>query len=249
MGYDAYWTVFGSYETCGVSVIVVGCPVKNRNWVLPLWKSHVDAAFEGLDEVKFVFALDSGDNEPLDVFNSWGGFDVTLVRLNGSSTGTRDWSDERHEYMAWARNQLLAAVREMEPDLFLSLDSDILLDPGAVRSAMKVLSDTSSPAVALKTYLSQTGEITNGANWVRNRTEMHRIVANYACPADIIAAAKLMTPEAYCTDYSFHHFGEDIGWSLNVMGKHGRMYFDGSIANKHLMSQQMLSAVDKRIGW
>jgi hypothetical protein len=43
--------------------------------------------------------------------------------------------------------------------------------------------------------------------------------------------------------------GEDIGWSIEVVRQGGELFWDGRVANKHVMDRRNIDVVDSRVGY
>ena len=229
--------------------IVVGCPFSDRSWIFDRWMNHIQDAFSGLGhDVSFVFVGNQTDLAFLkNVENT-----VLVEFSEPERLDVRRWNHQRYEHMVLLRNELLGAVRKLGPDLFLSLDSDILLAPNAIQSAIEALSlHPNVWAVGLKCFMTPTSVSHPSMGiWVDNsHVRFRRNDVSDIATVDIIMAAKLMKPEAYNVDYSFHKNGEDLGWSLNVKLAGGSFIWDGRVTNKHVMSPKFLDVVDRRAGF
>lgn len=231
-------------------MILVGCPVYDRNWILPTWFEHVQGALEGQD-FEYVFALDYGDVNTLALIDAHAAMDNRRYHLTYSFTpgmsGERNWHNPaRLQYMTDLRNELLSAVRKQDPEYFLSLDSDILITKESFDGVLAAM-DTYD-AVAGKTFLGKGSRVTNAASYSRS-TGLKRSPAEYLTHVDVIMAYKLMNRRAYGIDYKYNHLGEDIGWSMSCRAEGLKLGFDGSVAVKHVMDQDDLDKIDKRVGY
>lgn len=232
--------------------ILVGCPFSDRRWILDRWVKHVNSAMsEAGCDFSFLFVVGDGNQSDVDALKSIS--NSTLIKVSESSRADkRQWNSSRYYHMVELRNSLLAGVREISPDLFLSLDSDILLAPEAVSSALDALAKHSdSWAVGLKCFMSPSSVAHPSMGiWANNScVSFRRKDCSDIATVDIIMAAKLMKPSAYNIDYEFHKNGEDLGWSLNVKGAGGKLIWDGRVTNKHVMSPAFLDTIDKRSGF
>lgn len=234
--------------------LVVGCPVSDRNWILPLWKKHVEQALEGLS-YEFLFVVEHDDYDTLDLLGTW---DKTSVMIMDKSYKpyVRDWGNKnRLRYLTDLRNVLLSGVREIQPDYFMSLDSDILLDKETIKNLIDTAENFNIQgklpwAVGGKTYMDQIDPRITSAGWWSGHY-FSRVPDNNRNPvvADLIMACKLMKLEAYSVPYEYHVSGEDIGWCKAVQAEGGVLAYDGRVANKHVMTPEWLGLVDKRVGW
>lgn len=247
-----------------MTTIAVGCPIRRRHWILPLWRQAIEAeiaATPGLDFVGYKFVAGADDRRDIDLVRSWP--DTEVVTVNEPiRADTRDWRRERLAQMVGLRNCLLPLVRNDAPDLFLSADSDILLAPGSLASMLDVLAQVNDDdtnggrtrdcwAVGGKAFMVGGGISVNEPSFGQ-RSGLHSFVrgdTDQIIRADIIMGVKLMTPRAYAVDYRFHKSGEDIGWSLAVAEAGGDLFWDGRVASKHITDYQWLYAVDPRVGF
>jgi hypothetical protein len=234
---------------------LVGCPVSGRNWILPTWLQHTLAAFDGRTQPEFLFIVPESDQETLDLLESWKErVTVHIVTVDDTpreEDQDRHWNRPRYEQMVELRNILLQEVRKLQPEFFLSLDSDILLHPDAVISALQTMQRTQADAVGLKCYLSVSGKLhPNAGLWNdKQKDRYYRYDQDRPYEVDILMAIKLMTPRAYNVDYTYHRHGEDLGWSAEANKKGLLFVWDGTYCNKHVMNKDMLHSVDRRVGW
>lgn len=242
--------------------IVVGCPIRDRGWVFNEWLEHVLAAFDVMQLTpSFAFVVgDSRDDTQAQVselFRTYKGMwieekeDQPYIR-----PGFRIWNEVRYDHMVYVRNRLLECVRFLEPDYFLSLDSDILIHPSALAL---MLSDIQSGvpssrgrimpnAVGTKVFLNGVQKLPNYLH--RKKTGgFLREDQNGCFKVDVLMALKLMDIDAYMTNYRSHAWGEDIGWSDSCIAKGLKLVWDGRITSKHVMDPQALAEIDPRIGW
>lgn len=228
--------------------LLVGCPVHKRDWILPAWKEHVIKACDeaGIDPL-FVFVASESDAPSV----TW---DDSVVRLveEPQREDKRDWSRGRLLHMVYLRNILLDEVRSINPEMFLSLDSDILLNEMSIVGMLEGFKDDSVWAVGGKAFMSR-GRlhpsygtfISPGKVW----TGFKRKDSNSLSRVDIIMAVKMMNRSAYNVDYVFHRHGEDIGWSSAVAEAGGKLFWDGRYCSKHVMNRELLGVIDERCGY
>lgn len=236
------------------SELVVGCPVRQRSWIIKHWFDHVEDAchIAGVEPV-YAFVADPDDEtaQLLAVLTLSRGRDCHFewTKENLAQPDERDWNHHRFHRMVELRNQLLGLVRELEPDRFLSLDSDILLHPQAVTTLLE--STKRFGAVGGATYMSSTGLEFPSCGWNQGMSGFVRrpMEAKGVIPVGVIMAIKAMTPAAYAVDYEFHVQGEDIGWSLACERAGVRLGWDNRNCSKHVMVAKDLNRIDERCGW
>jgi hypothetical protein len=227
--------------------LVIGCPVLRREWVLPAWFDHVERACADAGVVPgFVFVCDPRDPS-LDVIRSRAPQAAVVAVTETRSTDRREWHVERYRQMVVLRNQLLAEVRRQGPELFLSLDSDILLGPGTLSEMLTAASDFD--AVGARCYMTASG--TRFPSWglMGRDGSLIRMDATGTFSVDVIMAIKLMSPSAYNIDYVLRLEGEDVGWSNACRAAGLRLGWTGHHPAKHIVQRDMLERVDPRVGF
>lgn len=233
--------------------LAVGCPIRGREWIIEPWLNAVKTAIEGLGRVRFVFAADPNDlvlKQIIDWCNSEG-FDVALTLEPEGLQPERAWNElPRLDHMVALRNRLLTEVRTFQPSAFLSLDSDILIHPDALRNMYDALDQHPDwGAVGGRCYMHPSG--TTAVSWalMAHGGGLYRVDAEGTFPVEVIMAMKLMRPPAYNVDYRLHSMGEDIGWSLACREAGVRLGWDGRVISKHCMTPGELEKVDARVGY
>lgn len=251
-----------------IPFIVVGCPVSKREWIMDHWFNFTKQALDRVEcRFRYVFVGDASGDETFEVIQRRAGDLATVVETHEyRALDERSWTTERKNQMVVYRNVMLDAVRAMEPDYFLSLDSDILLHPDAISSMIDTLHrkrwDTFAEAVGGKCYMTPLpeGPLVNNPRvgtacpsfLLKGRAGMFRRrdpEIPSVIEVDILMAIKLMTPAAYAIDYQPHQWGEDIGWSLACHDAGLRFLWDGQVTNKHVMRPQDLHVLDPRCGF
>jgi hypothetical protein len=236
--------------------LVVGTPVWRREWVLGQWFWFLEQACKTAEiEPSYVFVVDTRDHATEQVIRdacATHGRELHVVHVNedqDQSRTDRSWNTDRYRHMVWLRNTMLAKVRELDPDLFLSLDSDVLLHADAIGRMIGLLDERTWVAVGSKCYLEPIGTRSPNYAFLHNYDALARPDSTHAFGVDVIMAIKLMTRLAYTVDYEFHRNGEDIGWSKALTRRGGTLGWDGGICSKHVMLPAALGTVDPRCGY
>jgi hypothetical protein len=198
--------------------IAVGCPVYERGWILPKWFEGVYNAI-GVWDLTFVFAYTDSEDDTLEVIRSNIPVNNThiLVENHGTHGKDRDWTNmARIGTLADMRNHLLDCVADLDVDFYLSLDSDILLQPGSARHLINHVSHAGqADAVAVTTRMAADHSIIN-AFQRRRDGYLTRVKPGWDGPVDVICAAKLMKIKMArdkSVRYGVHPRGEDFYWS------------------------------------
>lgn len=230
--------------------LLVGCPTRNRTWILEKWRDHVEAATPGNWDLQYVFVVGTDDRDTIEMLSSWKR--ANLIYIDEPDPGAkRTWNSTRYDHMVFLRNTMMDYVRDTNPDLFLSLDSDILLGQNAIREMHETIEKYEFDAVGGLTWLDPVDpKCTNVANWTSSQMKgFKRVVSRGHHKVDIIMAIKLMTPSVYNVEYAYHILGEDLGWNRNMFLSQKHIGMDGRTANKHIMKPEYLDRKDKRVGW
>lgn len=231
--------------------LVIGCPVRRREWILPAWFAAVEGACAaaGLSP-EFVFVVPRGDLSIRTIEAATENPVELIVTDEEPADDKRIWDAGRYTRMVYVRNLLLERVRQMSPAVFWSLDSDILASPDCLRLSLELLADYD--AVGQRTFMMaapHTG-CTSRARLEGARLLDREDAPGWTGPVDCIMAAKLMAPEAYAVDYVWHALGEDIGWSQECTARELKLGWDGrGVALKHVMSREWLTKIDPRCGF
>lgn len=229
-------------------LILVGCPIYQRAWILEDWFDHLELQGHRL---KYVFAYTTGWDRTFEILQRRAPHNRMAFwpSKDAPHSTTRRWTSARYDLMAKMRNDLLTVAREANPDFYLSLDSDILLPPGALDSLIDAAQ--TYDAVAPLAYLGP-GKITNAFTGTPGKHYRRAPVYGAVQTVDVICAAKLMTPKIFNDDkvyYYGHPQGEDLGWSATARANGYRLALDTRVLAKHVMEPKQLNVVDRRIGW
>lgn len=236
--------------------LLVGCPVLHREWILDRWFDYVlHAALKaGFDEenLSFVFVGDPvKDPETWEIIRRRDPLASEVWVPDPRPRDKREWKDSRYRRMVFLRNSLLQQVRLEAPDLFLSLDSDVLLHKDALTRMIELSTAAGGlyDAVGSRCYLHARG--TKCPSWANlsKLGQLQRSDTEGTHRVDCIFAIKLMTPAAYAVDYRNDTQGEDTGWAKNVKAAGLKLGYTGEVASKHVMDPKFLDVVDERIGW
>lgn len=226
--------------------LLIGCPVKNREWILPTWYEYVSDSARHQD-VEFLFVAEPSDDDTVKLAESYG--DVVLIDDAGFNLEHGWGNKDRLRHMADIRNILLSEVRSREPDLFLSLDSDMLVTQPMVQCLKSTLMANDADAVGGFAFMDPRDPNTTSFGLRSKNQNFKRVAHPGVHEVDYIMAIKMMKPSAYGIDYVYHPRGEDIGWCDAVRKEGLTLFCDGRNIAKHVMRKKMLDEVDPRVGF
>lgn len=209
--------------------LVIGCPVYRRAWILDEYFDSLEAQ-EPPDGTRLIFAL-STDEDGRDpdgtakvIERRWPTAEIIEVPGIGFEDEHREHPD-RFAYLANVRNRLLRVVALVSPEHYLSLDSDIILEPGAL-DALRAASRDQRVGDAVGALVDMGGAqrpghwswmMLSGHNAWRppNQAEHPQFPHGLPFQAGVIMGCKLMSPVAYRNArYADHIDGEDVGWAI-----------------------------------
>ncbi len=241
--------------------ILIGCPIRNRGWILPEYLTRLEQIDYPKDKLAFHFILNDSTDESRFWLENWKELNednyryvkITEHNFNypedlGSSGNGRSGSVEisqiRHEYTYKAltelRNLLLdSAIEDEKIDYLFSIDSDILIKPDLLNKLINTKKDIIS------------GLISNGNNAYNffhiNNTARGKIPVkvNEIFEVSMTGAVILISRNVFTNKnirYSFDLKGEDIGFSQSATKEKFKLYVLNYLQN-HVMFKKDLSEI------
>ena len=233
--------------------LLIGTPMYKRSWILPHWIRCLVNQSVSFKDIGFVFEVSPDDRETISSLEAWKKFDKNIpyfeikVRediphFEHESNG-RQWNLSKYLNMVSLRNSLLKTVREVQPEYYFSLDSDILLtNPNTIELLIAHIK-SGADAVNPLMFMTPMGTLYPSVmNWRKDIPEKAYRQEKYDLgtyfQSDVIMAAKMMNKDVYSTiDYSLHEQGEDVGWSLSCKQEDFKLYCASYIYAPHIMSE------------
>lgn len=236
--------------------ILISAPVYKRAWLLPAWFQAIERQDIGLENIGFQFLTGPNDLSTLHELLTFHHnhpevrcFDIIMDAEEDHMEhvdGVRRWVRDRYHSMAKFRNTLLEKACCREPDRFLSLDTDILLeDPSTISQLVEATQDRD--AVSPLTFMTPEGvTFPNVMNWFDPSCSRAFRRADYPIgtifESDIIMAVVMMSPQVYRkARYEYHPQGEDVGWSKNMKENGFHLYSASNIYTPHIMNTRSLT--------
>lgn len=236
--------------------VVVGAPVAAREWALPRWFECLYAQTRPPDEFVFVIKDVDGDRSR-ELLHEMGpkppklSYAIDQSRYVPRMERNHVGAEYVYADFAWRRNRLLQMVRKREPDVFISLDSDLLLeDPTTIERLLELLER--APVAAPLTYLHPSGpagECYNAGFWQGGEPgsptrAWRRATAQEAhgtIPVDIPMAAVAMRRQVVDTcKYDYHQQGEDMGFAQDLDRLGYGCLWDTDLEVRHVMAAEEL---------
>lgn len=235
--------------------LMIGTPMYKRGWILPHWIRCLLNQSISFKDIGFVFEVSPDDTETIESLKAWKRIDKTIpyfeIKVRDDiphfehENNGRQWTISKYLNMVSLRNSLLQTVRDVQPDYYLSLDSDILLtNPNTIElliAHIKSGADAVNPLMFMTPFGTMYPSVMNWRADVPNkayREEKYELGKYFQ--SDVIMAAKMMSKDVYNNiDYTVHEQGEDVGWSLSCKQQDFKLYCASYIYAPHIMSEVM----------
>lgn len=235
--------------------LLIGCPIYKRDWILNHWLRCVLSQSVDISDIGFIFEAAPNDNETVSILEAVKNIQKNIPHFSINIRedlnhfehiqNGRQWTLSKYGNMVKLRNSLLNQARELEPDYYFSLDSDILIqNPNTIELLIAHIK-SGADAVSPLMFMTPTGDMYPSVmNWrldIPNKAMRNkRYPLGTYFKSDVIMAAKMMSKKVYQTvDYKVHEQGEDLGWCLNARDKGFKLYSASYIYAPHIMSIEM----------
>jgi hypothetical protein len=108
--------------------LVAGCPIAHRAWALPEWFDRLARQTRRPDSLLFIHSGQRDDATWTALHALAGEHDLPVLVVHEQGPTHRRHDNERFHTLARLRNELLSLALYQGADVFLSLDSDVMLD-------------------------------------------------------------------------------------------------------------------------
>lgn len=238
--------------------IIIGTPIYKRSWILPHWIRCLLDQSISFKDIGFIFEVSPDDDETIKSLNLWKKIDKNIpifdIKIREDiphfqhADHGRQWSISKYINMVSLRNSLLNTVRQIQPEYYFSLDSDILLtNPNTIEmlvAHVKSGADAVNPLMFMTPIGTMYPSVMNWREDISDkayRKEQYPLGTYFE--SDVIMAAKMMSKDVYNTiDYQVHEQGEDVGWSLACKKNGFKLFCASYLYAPHIMSEQMYAS-------
>jgi GT2 family glycosyltransferase len=131
-----------------MSRIMIGCPVRNRAWILPFYLQYLTALNYPQEQIEYCFVInDSTDDTETILLEFARRFPTRLLYDNSSRPG--GWKRGFYQFsrLADLRNRLLEEFLQSHCDYLFSVDSDILVPANCLQLLLQAEGDVVSALV------------------------------------------------------------------------------------------------------
>jgi len=219
--------------------LIIGAPVKDRAWSLPAWHEGLRAS-----GCPIVCLLSRSEDDSRSVLEALG-VEVVEDPEEGRPVQEIDghvWNKGQSVfgYMARLRNRLLDLMIEREAQYFLSLDSDIVLPPNAIRDLLAVMERTGADVISPAVATCFDPVEWNTMNWGTDGRAWRHYIPQVTGPVDVVMAAMLLNRRAMeSCRWMSHPQGEDIGFCLLAEKRGISRWWVPEMACTHMMFREM----------
>lgn len=243
MEYATVWAFVGQMT----NRIMVGCPVRNRAWVLPAYLDAMTSMDYPPEALQFCFVINNcQDDTPiiLEDFARNCSSPVRLVEENQSRPGGYKRGYYSLPQLAHLRNRLLREFLNSSCTHLFSVDSDIIMPAYGLQ---QLLTDNCPIVSALVCNGHELGDpgIFNvlKRDPEGNYRHIRDIPPRCLFPVDCTGAAYLIAREVveeYGIRYAADQGAEDIGFCEEARQRGLGIYCDSRVEGLHLMNEGML---------
>lgn len=225
--------------------IMIGCPVRNRAWILPRYLQCLQNLDFPAELISYCFVINDSTDLTADLLSDFASTHEGKVKLIFADQGTkRTRTHYRGNYnfdqLSRLRNSLLDVFLHSNCSYLFSVDSDILVPPDSLNSLLEDRCDIVSALVCNGYILGDAG-IFNILNYVDGQwIHLRGFPRDRVFRVDCTGAAYLIKRkviEEYGVRYSAHYGAEDIGFCRDAANKGLQIFCDGRIECQHIMAE------------
>ncbi len=223
--------------------VMIGCPVRNRAWILPEYLRSLEGIYYPRDKIQYCFIINDCQDETQDILEKFARNHPKAVRLLIDDAKTRGYKRGEYSFqrLACLRNLLLHEFMHSDCDYLFSVDSDVLLPPKALIQLINSNCDIISCLVC------NGHEIADRSLYnVLHKNErghychMRSIPRDRIFKVDCTGAAYLIKRKVISEHgirYSNLYGAEDIGFCEDAASHGLDIYCDGRMECTHVMSK------------
>lgn len=228
-------------------VVVVGCPVQNREFVIEEYLDCVYNLDYPKDKLIPAFFVNNSNDGTGQIIQHWlenhekeyldiGYLEKKRVYKGKTDSQKRDKRD--FTLFAVVRNLFIKYILSFNFDYFFSYDSDILIPPHTLKQLLSHDKDICS--ILVWNGISFGKNNYNYRKWMQSRTGkwnyyLYEIQPSQLFEVDITGACYLMKKDVLDSGvkYKAHRFGEDWEFCMDAKKNGFKLYVDPTINNEH----------------
>lgn len=221
-----------------MSRVMIGCPVRNRAWILPDYLQHLRALKYPQEQIEYCFVINDSLDETeaiLTAFARW--FPTRLLYDNSSRPGGWERGHYQFSRLAELRNLLLEEFLRSPCDHLFSVDSDILVPPDCLQALMQADQDIVSALVCNGRQIGD-DQFYNVFRLIDNQVKPIRdFPRDRLFPVDCTGAAYLIKRRVISAGvrYNSQWGPEDIGFCKEAKTHGFSIFCQGTVECSHIM--------------
>lgn len=224
--------------------VMIGCPVRDRAWVLPRYLEAICSFDYPRDLLTYGFIINDCRDETPQLLENFSRRQVGPVLLhweNHLRPGTAERSSYCFKRLAALRNLLLEQFLRTDCDYLFSIDSDILLPADGLRKLLAADRHIVSALVWNGGHVNR-DDVFNilDRDEAGNYLHVHEYPHDTVFPVDCTGAAYLIKREVLSAQrirYDADHGAEDIGFCYAAQQKGIGIFCHSGVRGEHLMDQ------------
>lgn len=222
--------------------VAIGCPVRDRAWVLPEYLAALNAIDHAPKQYVFL-ENDCTDGTP-QILREWvADSPLMMTRVDGASVGhTRsEYGRDGYAHLAAVRNRFLELVAATRADYLLSIDSDVIVPPDVLTTILPLANQQTIVGVALSNIPGKPLDGRLPGNFLVDRAgslvHPYRYPLAGAMDVDVTGACCLIPMSAIRAGvrYGPHPQGEDIVFCRDATARGFRIVVTFDVRPEHRM--------------
>jgi hypothetical protein len=227
-------------------MIGVGCPVRNRAWVLPRYLESITHLEYDKKRVVLFFLVNDSEDGTLSILDSFRResindyADIIVVNRNYNFTDcdrNLGRTPEKFEHFTKIRNDWISLVRYLDLDYIFSVDSDVLVPKNSLASLIKNNKDICSMVLHNSNALGGYGkDITNLFVFSGVYENLIKYPQDSLFQVDVTGSAYLIKRKVLDqVEYKSHPLGEDFGFCIFAKQCGFEIWCDSSLYGEHVL--------------
>lgn len=243
--------------------ILIGVPVHNRAWILPLYLKHIKNIEYDKSLISLYFIVNNTNDNSLNILKEFKKehekeYRNIFLEVQNSKIVFEDARKDAlrkkytYEWLSRLRNKILKKTVDLNCDYLFSCDTDILVNPNIISDLLNYNKDCVASLI-YNGYELYFKEFYKFPNILKKQGIDYKHIVNYwtsnhsKCPKEKLmevdyTGAVFLASKEVCRDsgYAYGSQGEDEKWSESVIKAGYKLYCVPSVYSQHIMGQKFL---------
>lgn len=232
--------------------VLIGCPVRDREWILPRYLQCLSDLDYPQNQIEYAFIVNDSTDNTLRILQEFAHRSSSPVHITVKDMANRH-SSSRGAYnidnLAILRNSLLKIFLSTKSSHLFSVDSDILVTPDSLKELIKLDLPVVSFLVRNDQHLGELGYYNISQLQGGHYRPIQDFPRNSLIPVDCTGAGYLIQRwviEEKGVRYHPHRQGEDIGFCEEARAKGIGIWCHTGLEGTHVMLKQDIQKNNKR---